>query len=165
MTRYVNQCNDYTCGPIAIVNAIEWSGHSASLEQDVKVITQECRCDPKNGTSHGNFDRVLRMKSRGKFTVRKRMFPGINDIEEHLAQPQCAVIVNFLRVDKDGVGIDAHYALLVGITECGEFTQINSFDGQTVKKTQRQELLEDLEIRKSIRGKMYPRAWFLKKHN
>ena len=162
MLRYVRQYNDYTCGPVAIINAIKWSGHKATIKQDLKHITNECRCDPRNGTSHGNFDRILRKESKERFRVRRRLFPTLEEIAQHLVRPGHSVIINFLRVNKGGIEIDAHYALLVGAMEAvQEFVQINSFEGETVARVNRYQLAEDLRQRKSIRGKVYPRAWFL----
>ena len=163
MVRYTRQYNEYTCGPVAIINALKWSGHKATLKQDLKLFAQECRCEPCNGTSHGNFDRVLRAKSNGRFTVRRRVCPNLADIEQHLLRPKCAVIINFLRVDENEKELDAHYALLTGITESEKFMQINSFNGKTVEMATKQQLLRDLEKRKGKNGKIYPRAWFLTK--
>lgn len=162
MVRYVRQYNNYTCGPVAIINAIKWSGHKAIIKQDLKRITNECRCDPRNGTSHGNFDRILRIESKGRFRARRRLFPTLEEIDQHLAQPGHSVIINFLRANENGVEVDAHYALLVRTAKAAqEFVQINSFEGETIAKVNSHQLAEDLKHRKSIRGKVYPRAWFL----
>lgn len=162
MVRYARQYNDYTCGPIAIINAIKWSGHKGTLKNDLKRITQECRCDRNNGTSHGNFDHVLRQYSRGRFTARRRLYPDFSDVVQHLAHPNCAVIINYLHV---GEITDAHYVLLLGgkAKNGRGLTLINSFSKETRVEINEKQIKEYLKKRRSARGKMYPRVWFLQK--
>jgi hypothetical protein len=160
LIRYVRQRDRYSCGPIAIINAIKWAGKSASIWQDFEAVTQDCKCVPPGGTKHADFDHALRKHSRG-FRAKRRIQPSFTSIERYLRMPRSAVIVNY-AYDRDGVR-GAHYALFIGTSRSGEsFVGIN-IRRKTVFSISRQEFMRDLRRRKDGCGRVYPRVWFLTK--
>ena len=59
--RFVRQKNNFSCAPIAILNAAKWAGKKLSYKKDYKRIVDDLKCN-KDGTKISNIDRILRQE-------------------------------------------------------------------------------------------------------
>lgn len=111
--RYLRQRKSYTCGPIAILNAIRWAGGVARYDM-IEDYIERCRCVPPWGTKHNAFERVLREEGEGLFKVRRVYRPTIPQITAHLLNDG-AVILNYRsgKKGKDRRKEMRHYYLLI----------------------------------------------------
>lgn len=158
--EYIGQHDRFSCGPVAIFNAIRWSGLGCIVREYLNIISVRCYCTPPKGTLHVNFDRALRFFSKGRFRVKRRIYPDIDSIEEHLRRPDGAVIINDLRIinNKD----KGHYYLITEVSNSGRtFTGINIFKTVISATFRRTTLEHRFEAQRSKDGEVYPTAWFL----
>jgi len=81
--RYLKQRNPFSCGPIAIINAIRWAGGVAPYEK-IHRLKKECVCIPKWGCPYAAFDRTLRKEGKGLFKVKRKYRPTIAKVTSHL---------------------------------------------------------------------------------
>lgn len=64
MTRYVRQRDNYSCGPVAIANALKWAGSKFSYRRYHPMFIAAAKCQKPRGTKRGHFDRTLRFFAR-----------------------------------------------------------------------------------------------------
>jgi len=66
MRRYIQQRDDddYSCGPIAILNAAKWAGKSLTLKKDFQRIKCLTKCN-KSGSLPFNIDIALQKELKG----------------------------------------------------------------------------------------------------
>ncbi len=80
MNQYIQkQRNHFSCGPIAILNALKWRDKKASYNSHYKKLVEQCNTT-KEGTSDADLERVLR-KYKFKF-ARSRLFKRIQKSHE-----------------------------------------------------------------------------------
>lgn len=165
MPRYVKQPDKISCGPIAIMNALKWSGRRCTLKNNFQRLTKACDCSPGNyGSSISAFDHALRNETRGRLNIKRRHRSSIREIEEHLHQRNGAVIINYLYIcEKTGDRV-GHLALFTHTSETGgSFTGVNDVRDKTIVLLRRSTLLRCLRLR-GLRGEgSYPTVWFLTK--
>jgi len=112
--RYCKQRNSFECGPIAILNALKWSGARATLK-DLADIRKNSGTD-KLGTSERLFRKELKSKGKGYFKVTAftDKQPDISFFLRELWKDRCAIIV----AHKDCIDPkDSHYSLWIGRTD------------------------------------------------
>ena len=164
MPRYVRQRDKYSCGPIAIINAIKWAGGHATVKKDHKrlVRTTNCSVMPK-GVFRSNFDRVLRHEGRWIIKVTRRLRPGIKAIEEHVRKDDCVTIVNNCFLGQETGELYAHFTLYVDASPSGKtFTCVNYFrEGPAVAQFRRSTIIGDLRSHFVD----FPCVWFLTRLN
>lgn len=162
MIRYVKQQNKYSCGPIAIINAIKWSGHKFAMKANLRLVIRASGCEKILGCRRSRcFDHALRVFGDKKFKVKLKICPSIRFIENHLRQPGTAIIVNISRFDNHKV-LQGHYILITKVSRSGKsFIVINYFTGETRSLIKRSILINDCRRRKSVR--IHPVVWFLTK--
>jgi len=109
MPRYARQRNRYSCGPIAIINALKWAGKPASLAKYFDRFRRWCKCGYYErqirqyvGTHRRNFDAALRRAGRNLFRVRYLAQPRLEQIDRHL-EAGGAVILNYYWRDRKSV--------------------------------------------------------------
>lgn len=166
MPRYVRQRNKYSCGPVAIINAIKWAGGHVTMRKDFKRLIKATHCSFVGsywGTNLSNLDCVLRHEGRRRFKVMRRSRSGIKAIEEHVRKDGCAAIINYCYPDKKTGGYCGHYMLLVDALPSGKtFICVNnSRKGPTVAQFRRSTIIDDLKPR----FLNYPYVWFLTRLN
>jgi len=168
MIRYVRERNDNcSCGPIAIINAMKWSGEASTLRSHFRRVCQASRCKPSiRGAPRGHFDRTMHQLCPN-INIKKRVFPTIQSIYEHLQKSDSAVVVTISWIETgDHVGrmVKSHYALLVRTTASGKsFVGINYCRGKTQSLIRRTTLIYHCRRRRNFLGDWYPVAWFLTK--
>lgn len=133
--RYVAQPDDYSCGPIAILNALKWAGLDASLRESLPFLQFGCRTiDPEtphdlesNGTTDTDFDRVLRYVLKGKFRVRRKKHPKLSDIENHCMGGGAVALSYYWN---EGGEFGDHFCFISGM-EKGRFVIANDHHAKT----------------------------------
>lgn len=151
--RWVRQDNSYTCGPVALANALKWSGESFSYKKRRAEFIKLTKCD-KDGTHDDAFESALRHLGGKRMSVRRRVRPGIDEIERWLCRGGAIVgTMNFLDTP--------HFALIVDVIgsrgdDLHYFVVINSSNEETVEVMGR-ERFKRLFLRKR------DAFWFLRK--
>lgn len=109
--RYVRQRNQYSCGPVAVLNAMKWAGMPVTAKDHLKWVSEECKAD-RTGTWISDVDHFLRKLPCLK--VRKVRRRRNRDIWVHMMN----------HLDRDGsllMGIRdgdfAHYAFVHGSSD------------------------------------------------
>lgn len=116
MPRFTKQRDRYSCGPVAILNALRWSGMDAPYKELIDIFQKVCNCEPGRGTNHSDFDRALRFFGTDLFRVRRVQRPCLGKIEQHLRDDGC-VILNY-RWTRGGKGY-RHFSLVNGVSPSG----------------------------------------------
>lgn len=112
--RYCKQKDMYSCGPVAILNALKWGGANATYRKHIRFLTQECKTT-SDGTEDKDFDRTLRTNGRNWFSVAKPKYFDIYTITDHLHSGG-AVIIAHLELNPPH---DWHYSLWIGANNTG----------------------------------------------
>ena len=120
--RYVKQRDKFSCGPVAIMNVLKWSGMEFSHEYLRDWAGGLCECGPPDGTAHKKFEKGLRQASKAygrPFTVRKVMHPTLAQIDEHLREGGAIVLNYYWRREDEGTS-NRHFMLVAGISDSGK---------------------------------------------
>ena len=162
MPRYVRQYDRYSCGPVAIINALKWCGRSYSLKNDLRKFQHACRCGYMHGTRMSDLDWVLRKFIPSTFVVKRKRYPVIGDIEKHL-KVGGIVILNFAWKDK--IGNIGHYMVCDKMTNSGrKFRLVNGRRKRTLIAVRRKGFVHNLHRRKyNGQCASWPTAWFVAK--
>src|SRR3990167_4439791 len=125
LPRYVRQTDTFTCGPVAILNALKWSGCDCIKSKHLRKIIEHSRCKFKhNGTFSYYLDQSLRHFGKRRFRVRFSFYPSLNSIENHLRKSGGSIIIADLFV-KGGRRF-GHYSLITNVSKSGKsFTAVN----------------------------------------
>ena len=112
--RYCKQRNDFECAPIAILNALKWSGVRVTLN-DVAEIRKVCKTN-RHGTYSKYFRRELKKRGSGYFDIThfEDKMPNDKWFLDKLWDNRYAMIVGHEDVDWPE---DCHFSLWIGRTE------------------------------------------------
>lgn len=159
--RYLRQYNNFSCGPIAILNALKWAGRRVTYAYHYEQLAVDCglKADEDDyGTDNRDLDRVLRMHGKDYYTVRKPKTPTFEEFEQHLKNGGSAILC-YLHYDEEGP--EGHYAFFPEYLEESDiFVGINDKMYETYTERTRTELLN--RFKKREHGKStYPRVWLL----
>lgn len=166
MKRYLNQRDDYSCGPIAIVNAFKWLGYSATTK-DLTVLRKVCELDKEYGITIKGLNNGLKYmcKKYKHPKIRKTTKVTIKRIEKLISQGK-AVLVDFGWMRKELGTTAGHYFLIHGVLpglltkSAAFFKTANGPIGRTSKPIEyliRTDLAWILKHRQSG----WPTAWIL----
>lgn len=99
MTYFIHrQRNLFSCGPVAILNALKWAGRGATYDSHYGLLVRECKTDVE-----GTHDKDLR-KTLRKYGFKFKKTRLLQDIKDHL-EDGGAMILSHL--DSDG---EWHYS-------------------------------------------------------
>lgn len=160
MPRYVKQRDRYSCGPVAIINALKWAGYPASYDS-IKYLRRLCKCKPYSyeedwtGTRSGDFTAAIIKAGHAKaFYCQYALQPSVETVRAHLDSGGAVVVLVLM-------GEDAHYALFVG--HCpGHILGIN-YDFKHAVIDMSTNSLRSLLKKGKIKGNLYPEVWLLSK--
>ena len=155
---FTKQRDRYSCGPVAILNALRWAGMDARYEDYIDILRIVCQCEVGEGTNPADFDKALRFLATAIFRVRRVHRPRLGDIERHLREDG-AVVINYL-LNQAGVW-SRHFALLVGASPSGlTLYTVNDFKtGSAYRPVRRSKFVKD-NLRYQ-RSDPHYKAWFL----
>ena len=156
MTQYIKQRDKFRCGPVAVLNSLRWAGANVSTNY-VYELSEKCKTRPfgYGGTSHHDFDRVMRKEGGELFKADLILKPRINEIEEHLKKGG-ALVLNYAW------GKHRHFVLLTEVSETGKtFAMINDFANRpAVVKVRRKTFIERCLMHRNDED---AKAWLLTK--
>jgi len=142
MPNYVKQHDNYSCGPVAIINLCKWAGKNVSYKNDFAKITKMCKCKSPNGTFPENFNKCLRKCLKKCTKIQEVIKPSMKQINKHLLCNQALVLRYEVKP------LHNHFILIVP-SNGKTFTCIN--DGDKIIK----------KYSKTIRQMKKIDAWFL----
>jgi predicted double-glycine peptidase len=109
--RWIRQRNNYSCGPVAIMNLLKWLGESVTYANDYAYWLKQCKT-AKYGTSLYNFTRVL--YNLDGIKISPRNVPNIGVIDEALLNGR-AVVMKSAYISNDVY--EGHYYLITDCTD------------------------------------------------
>lgn len=164
-SRYSKQYNNFSCGPVAILNALKWAKRGYSVKKDLKRISK--RCNLKNdGSFVRDFHNALKKESKGIFLYKRYTKFTANKMIEHLLDGG-AILLNYRFVYKDEGQEIRHYTFIPGIKRNRFIAINNTIVGKKIKTfgTISYEKMKKM-IKSYRRYKLpFPTAWFLTKEN
>jgi len=161
--RYCKQLEGYSCGPVAILNALKWAGLKKTYK-DVKEYKEKCFYDGwEGGVNVNDFSRAF-FTYRKHLVIRYRRNFNIGELDKHL-ETGGAAVVNLRRFDLID-GWKGHFFLVIGKSESGKcFKTVNGYRREGVGAVgwvSRKEFVKHLRSSRIYRP-AGGRAWFLKK--
>lgn len=162
MPRYVRQRNNYSCGPVALLNALKWAGRKCSYK-DLCAIQAQCRTT-KQGTPFLDMVYAARLY-KGDFSVVARHHVTLAKIDAHLKNGGIVILgsVSTLRSADN-----YHYFLItekVGLKHESSYRAVN-FDKRATLRLVSSKLIKEGMRRAAamdVDRKGRPYALFLKK--
>jgi hypothetical protein len=156
---YILQLDDYTCGPVAIINANVWKNGSCYL--GIENLSQKCKTNKIRGTERWDLDVTI-------LGISQKPAYNISLIKEELAKGNSAIILISFRNSDNSVG--AHY-IFVEKADNNKLLAHNSSYRDDISKY-KDEYFEDWDMfydsqlkfnPNDEKGLFYPCAWIVKK--
>lgn len=122
--KYFKQYDSFSCGPIALMNALVWAGYNITYDKDFERISRAMKMDEDGASTH-NLNKAIRRYKKLYVLPEEGSFegPSIKLIDEHLSLGGSFIIGYFLT--RKGKVYRNHYTFCVG--SCGEqYTMINN---------------------------------------
>ena len=161
--RYAKQPDSYSCGPIAILNALKWAGNKVTIRDHLKSLKVLCKCEidgEKFGTAHKDFDKAIRKAGRRSLYVLRKTNVKLKDMIDHIDDGGAVALLYSYKKNGERCG---HYILFVGHGK-NVFYVVN--DCPTYKTLHRRRYRKMKEaVRKTAKTPSFPRAWFLTKED
>jgi len=132
MPRYVKQRDKHSCGPVAILNALKWSGQDMSHRKHIQMLKLMTGQKPRGGTSNTNLYRTLRVlggKLLGSLKIKPRIRPTLQEMEAHLRNGG-VVLLQYHWIDKNGSrfpqkwSFHGHFVLVTGVSPSGYWFEV-----------------------------------------
>lgn len=155
--RFLRQKDQYSCGPVAVINALKWAGLPLTYKSDFKEIKTRCKTTADWGTTPHNISKVLSQYDELSFEIKQLI--TLKDIEEHLLSGGAVILEYWF---KDETLYDGHYVFIYE-REGNDFVVVNHMsDGSAVQVCSRQNLKSMLRCKK-YRYTGSPSAWLIRK--
>lgn len=121
--RYIKQRDDYSCGPVALINILKWLGRKCTYT-DLAMVKRLCNCN-QNGTNSHNMENALRVLGiKGKHVSNLNLLEAVKHLEEGII-----LLDAFISEDEDNIE-NYHYFLCVDYDDY-HFHVINENYGET----------------------------------
>lgn len=162
MTRYLRQRDQYSCGPIALINAAKWAGLNIT-RRSLRTVIEMCGSTVSIGTHYAALTRVIREDMDGLFILSgTRRRPTATQIIEHLRHHDRALVLIYFHRTRAG-SVVGHFTFMPGaIRDEDELLLVNAVRGQTTTVYDRAWLEGRLCLGRRSRFN-YPQAWFLRR--
>jgi hypothetical protein len=151
--RYCKQRDNYSCGPVAILNVIKWTDSNWFTYSMLPAIQSVCKTD-KNGTYDNNFNNALKyFEQIDYFKVVKARNTHLTRIQEHLENGGTMIAA----YKENGYKCEWHYAMFLFDTH-SQWTVINHSNGK--------ELFTRHQVSRSLMHKRLDKSaiWLINKH-
>jgi len=161
MPRYIRQRDNYSCGPVALMNAIKWTGvtktTSYAMLPSWRLI---CRTRKVEGTSFSDLFRAVKIARLFAPLFVKKAKPKVKlgDIDAHLKHGG-AVILGSVSEPMGGF----HWFLITEkLNQAGEASyKVVNFDRRATQRfVSVKTIKRSMRLARSLKG--YPRALFIK---
>lgn len=155
--RFLRQRDQYSCGPIAILNALKWAGLQLTYKDNFKQIKKLCKTTASWGTTPENITNVL-SKYTEHLNFEIKALITLKDIERHLKKGGAVILEYWFKENLDIY--DGHYVFIFQIFG-KDFVVANGIDGkEAIHICSRKELKSMLRC-KRYRNTGSPSAWLL----
>jgi len=153
--RYIGQRDTYSCGPIAVLNALKWSGMRVTSRSHMGRVNRLC-----NSGIAGILDRDIThaLSKYRKLKFRVRRYITMRQLDAHLRRGGCAIISHEFVIDGEDAG---HYIFIPSKTS-EKFLVINDCFCGTVTHYDRKEMTDLLRYR-GFSGS--PCAWLISRRS
>lgn len=153
MPRYIKQKDDFSCGPIALLNVRLWAGQSVSYKQNYKECRVICKCS-EEGTQRSHFQRALNHFAPNSYDVYTNSYLNIRDLANHIKADGIAVLMHYFPN-----AWYSHFCLVTG-RQGDDWVVIND-DVDHFRK-----VISHLEMKKYMKrqfidGVWFPKLWFI----
>ncbi|MFA5024119.1 MAG: C39 family peptidase [Patescibacteria group bacterium] len=148
--RYVKQRDEYSCGPIAILNAMKWLGKPVTYK-DLARLKDICCCRSPNGTWPKVISVVLKIL---KIKYLYKAKPSIKEIDKHLDDGGSILLVHYYNITR------GHYVLCIGKTE-KYYTLINDGMNNTITRCHKNTMKKMLHTKHKTLRQYGPCCWFI----
>jgi len=118
--RYIRQRDQFSCGPVAIINTLKFLGCNITYK-DLPLVQNLCKCKSPDGTNPENLEKALSMLG---ICFERKIKPSLKDIDGHI-KSRGAILLNYCI----SMG---HYSLCVGKSGTNNYTLINDLDDITI---------------------------------
>lgn len=109
--KYVAQRNLYSCGPIAIINALKWAGQNVTYKKYYKKLIRKTKCT-YSGTHDLNISVALFDYVNSFNKIEWLVEPTIKDINKHLSSGGAAII-SYDLLSNEVKERECHFLLVV----------------------------------------------------
>lgn len=149
MSKFYKQRDSFSCGPVAILNALSWFSDKAIPYSYVKFISLYVKCVPIWGTQNATkMEKFLRLFG---IKVGRRVKIKISEVDKHLDKGG-TIILRYVRKEINDELFLGHYLLIVKKENNRYFCANNkNAYGSVSRKT----MIKYLKIRKD----KYLRTW------
>ncbi|MFA5024169.1 MAG: C39 family peptidase [Patescibacteria group bacterium] len=145
--RYIRQRDEYSCGPVAIVNALKFIGINATHDS-VCYVSMLCNCCRETGTEPEDIERAFKAL---EVKFKRKIFPTLKEIDDHIDNGG-ALLLDYFWSPEDG-----HYTLCIGRTP-KYYVFVNDEDDKTIARRKRNTLRNTM---KWCRVSENPWCWFI----
>lgn len=154
--RFLRQRDEYSCGPIAVLNALKWAGLSLTYKQNFKEIKELCKTTKSWGTTPSNITNVLSQYIEYICFEVKELIT-LKDIEKHIKHGGALILEYWF---KDDLEFDGHYVFILEKDE-DSFIIANGMIGDLALSTCSREELKNMLRCKKYRCTGSPSAWLI----
>lgn len=157
--RFIKQKDQYSCGPIAIMNALKWAGLHTTYKTHFYKIKSLCKTTILWGTTPDNMTTTL-LKHSKYLSFTTKSLVTLKEIDKHL-NAGGAVILEYWFKDEGMNLYDGHYVFI--FRERGyDFIAVNAI-GISVAQPCPRDMLKSMLSCKKYRHTGSPSAWFISK--
>lgn len=155
-TRYVKQQTKYSCGPVAILNALKKLGYKRTYDY-VKQLKKYCKTD-RNGTKDENISKALKRFRSLEFKCVNKI--NTQKLNKYMNDGYIAIILMSKWWEKEP---ERHYFTIIEKREFNtSFYRVVNWDPEEtalwIKKPKMIKI-----FKRSLRSEMHPKAWFIRK--
>ena len=154
--RYVKQKDQYSCGPIAIMNALKWAGLQTTYKTHFHRIRTLFKTTMSWGTTIDNMTATL-LKHGRYLSFTTKSLVTLKEIDRHLAQGGAVILKYWF---KESAGYDGHYVFLFR-EEGHDFIAVNAMLGTPAAQPCPRDMLKSMLSCKKYRHTGSPSAWFI----
>lgn len=171
MPRYVKQRNTYSCGVIAVINALKWAGYNFTYDQLYNVLSEVLQTNSEIGTEEKYLDKVLKLFGSKVFSVTHVKSINFKQLNKEIEEGHAVILLTHT----DDHDKDMHYFLVIGKQD-KKFIAINLFTNESESLITEKQLRfyldrkklkniissNDMDLKKARKDfKYYPQAWIL----
>lgn len=154
--RYIKQRDNYSCGPVALANAMKWAGSKDSASALRKHFIPICNCTPEDGGTRP-WDLHSALETIDIISFDKIEYPSLQDLDDHLDGG--GIVLLRVRYEDGG-----HYFLCTRRTPQMYEVINRKSDHKTKALVSRRTMDKDIAyIDSFIGGSYYAVAWMIRK--
>ena len=156
MPRYIKQKDDFSCGPVALLNVRLWAGQQITYKQNYEECKIMCKCS-EEGTQRSHFQRALNYFALNSYNVYSNSHLNIQDLTNHINADGAAVLLHYFP----GAWY-SHFCLVIGKKD-DDWIVINDDKKQLRQKLPHDEMKVHMK-RQFIDGVWFPKLWLISQY-